>query len=292
MKSKIYESNNLKKYTHKNEDFNQLHMPEHLNKTMKNELVGKKSFEEEKLIPKKEYLKNTIDYLRSSYKNTNFNEINSQLFYDKEKNNEDFNEKKNKLFYTSDNYINDKKQKNSGFSEFLEKKNIYERLSDLKESIGKKENNSPIYLNSISTSKKGTEEMYERIRENTMNSLNINDSSRNLNLNSNLRRSIKDLNNQESLKNKILSAKNKLKFNEENDSNNNSNLNYSIGFGNINLGNNEMKNRSNSLFSIKNSINKINDQDSSFSPRNKDISKVNVLHKLEQYREYFKFKGL
>jgi len=275
MKCKIYESNNLKKYTHKNEDFNTINFPEYLNKPMNNELAGKKSFTEKSEIPQKEYLKNTIDYLRTSYKNTNFNDTNSNLYSNEI---EDQIQKKNKLFYTSDNYLNDKNQKNSGFSEFLEKKNIYERLSDLKDSIGKKEINSPIYLNSIGNSKKDkkeTEEMYIRVRENILNTLNTNERSGNLNLN--LQRSIGHLNNRESLENSILSTKSKINVDENNS-------NYYLG----SYSNKEIKNRSSSLFSIKNLKNK--DQDSFV--KNKDISKVNVLHKLDQYREYFKFKGL
>lgn len=304
MKSKIYEKNDLKKYLSKNEEFKETDFPDYIRNSISDIIIPKKSFVIKNNISNNnnntEILTNNKFY-NSTYSNDQLhndrNNLNSNSSFHNQNSNENmYNKeiKKNYNDYSSHNLNrNDNQQNtyNSGFSKFLQKKSLYDKLTELKDSIGKRHINSPFLV--LSDHEKEKSQLYDKLTNTASNGSFVHSPRM---LKSLISLNCKKANNhndeffqlKKSEENLNVSYKNKNKFFVENNLRNTNNFkrSYNSNF-NENKDENEF-NKSNSSFNLKNSLNSIKEQNF----MNKETSKVNVLYKIEQYKDYLRFKGL
>ncbi len=338
MKTKIYEKNNFKKYFNKNEEFNEAYIPNHIRNSINNTISPKKSFSNKENQNQNKnynynYQANQTNELDSSNKNYDFNnnqwKNRSAAYLNAKHSNNHTNNSSN---FTHQNQ--NQNQKNFGFSKFLEKKNVYDRLADLRDSIGKRKINSPFLV--LSNHEHDKKEFYDQITNTAPNeyfvhsprkikallSINSIKESKNNNSNNNTRdeflllnkkgeRSFSSTSYSNTLfhtnkasnclmnNNKFLNFTNNANLNKKQDGyyfNTNIDFDFNGSLRNaLDNHNNKMHNNkqdeelnrsSNSCYGLKGH----NNNRTQLSLIVKEPSKVNILHKIEQYKDYLKFK--
>jgi len=153
MKTKIYEKNDFKKYFNKNEEFNEPIIPEYIKNSISNTIVPKKSFSIKENLNKKQTFFHHDDNIQSNHlvksyqskyftSNNQTNQSENNCNYDPEKT--EWNDRPAAYFNTNGtNNDNNSNENYFGFSKFLKKKNVYDKLTELRESIGKRKINYP-----------------------------------------------------------------------------------------------------------------------------------------------------
>ena len=313
MNFKIYEKNDLNKYLNHNEDFKNGSFPDYINSSLNNKIIPKKSFQ-----PDEDTFMNMNNI--SNYNSLNNSNLNNKINFSPSKNNyisinpsydqnlpnSPYNNN-HRIYNLNFNKISSNPKNN--FSEFLEKKNIYDRLSNLKESIGKRKINAP-YISSVSK-ELNKSDIFNKIsgispKDYFVQSPRKLKSFVNLTHKTSLDAALEDLT---KLKNYKLSNNKKenndlLKLNDKGISLNDSKISNLNLFRNkkydkeynentrISDGLNLTRGKSSNNFSSKTNINNISFSSINNKNDNKDVSKVNILYKIEQYKDYFKFKGL
>ncbi len=315
MKTKIYDQNDFKKYFKKNDEFKEADLPEFIRNSISNKIIPKKSF----ITRDDDKLK---DYINENYNSNNFNNKEKSIYntnFSPYNNSENININNNtnnlynfSNYYSPTTYSNIEGNQsnnqtlvnntNCGFKKFLEKKTVYDRLSDLKDSIGKRQINSPILI--LSKQENDKSDLFNKITNASSTKYFVQSPK--------MLKSLISLNCKES-KNypeEVFQLRKK----EKSYSSSKSLLN------NLNVNNCENFNKSSkdSFFklndkSIRTSFININNDTSSDNNKNCDInrisfrnenyknelglivkepSKVNILHKIEQYKDYLRFKGV
>jgi len=318
MKTKIYEQNDFKKYFNKNNEFKEADLPDYIRNSISNKIIPKKSFSvknENKIQESNDriYFSNNFTNREKSIYTTNFS------FYNTESNNLT-NENSNNLYNFSNynptttsnndnnkNFQNKNNNSNCGFSKFLEKKSVYDKLTEIKESIGKRKINSPFIV--LSNHQNEKSELYNKIINPSPNDYFVQSPKM---LKSLISINCKETNNLPDDFFKIKKHEKSYSISKEplNKSLYN-NYDNSIKLNKDNLNNideNRMRTNNSNLKTFNNDIsfdnnNKIEEINRiSLRSKNnskeelglivKEPSKVNILHKIEQYKDYLRFKGV
>lgn len=321
MKTKIYEKNDFRKYFNKNQEFSEAVIPDYIRNSIYNTVVTRKSFRSKN----NENQKQNLPFNNNNNQNNNNNNNPTRYFtfqnqtnqsemnnYDTEKT--EWNDRPAAYINTNPNNditLNNSHQNNLGFSKFLEKKNVYDRLSELRESIGKRKINSPYLV--LSNKQNNKKEFYDKIMPSSPNEYFVYSPKKILSLLSiNCKESNHDNFNDSIVKNKkeeksYFSSKTFYNINKSNEKSykdlNNSTNNYFAS--NKSLLNNNFDNSfaSNKLSEKKNEDDYINKSSiglnlkseylkDDLSLKVKEPSKVNILYKIEQYKDYLRFKGV
>jgi len=316
MKSKIYEKNDFNKYYNKNDEFNELNFPEFIKNSISNKIIPKSSF---KVDQERDSL-----YSRNNNNNSHYDTNHKRSFmindrnpypYHEENNTNLYNEnyvqtQENKLDNLNDvNSYNFKQKSNniSGFSKFLEKKNLYDRLADLRDSIGIKKLNSPFMLLPHENNFKSSD-FFNKLTNTSPNEYFVQSPK--------MLRSLVSINNKDSFNTNDEHFHLKRTFSSFKSQS--SNLRRSNGnFDFINKDKYDFKNIDNIHSPLRkinnypdsknfnyNECNKTKELNKSSiginlrSPKNelgllaKEPSRVNILHKIEQFKDYLRYKGL
>lgn len=199
----------------------------------------------------------------------------------------------------------------NGFNKFLQKKSIYDRLSELKESIGKRKINSPIVVLSGHENEKS--DIYDKITNTepdkyfvktpkilkSLISLNCREFGNSCNYmfqsyksNRNLGFSKKE----KKQNNKSLDffiSSNKQSLNKDLIINLESSiLNQTKDMNSTNITEQEIKSSASKAINSHISLRNFESTEDLLNLKFKSPSKVNILHKIEQYKDYFRFKGV
>lgn len=292
MKTKIYEKNDFKKYFNKNEEFNEPYIPNYIKNSINNTIEPKKSF------GTKENKKNNLTF------NNQENQSESNIY---EMHNNEWNNRPAAYLNTHSTYENQNNnfsnlnQNFFGFSKFLEKKNVYDRLADLRDSIGKRKINSPYLV--LSSHENDKKEFYDKITSTSAKEFFVHSPRKIKSLLSiNCKESYNKQHESLSLNNKndnvdqyfIENKKDERCFSSSKSLFHTRALNDrynddldSFGIAIINRRKDDDFNRSSNFINLREE----NDR-TPLSLIVKEPSKVNILHKIEQYKDYLRFKGV